>query len=191
MTIKNDLWLLEKYEDIIKPFCSKQVRTCLDYPVISYGVSSFGYDIRLANHDIRLINGMIGINPKNPDPEAFDDVKLISDKDGVYFWMPPHSYALGVSVEYFNIPNYITVNCLGKSTYARSGIMVNITPLEAGWRGWLTIEIANLSPAEVRVYADEGIAQLQFHEGEKCLTSYSDRNGKYHEQLHEVTLSKS
>ena len=156
--------------------------------IISYGLSSYGYDIRLSNHDFRIIGG----NHKDEiDPKRFDDncvfnIELTSN----YYWLPAHSYALGVSVESFNIPANTIAIAVGKSTYARCGILINVTPLEPEWTGHLTIEIANLTNFPCKIYANEGIAQLLFFQGEQCNTTYADRNGKYQNQPRSVVLPK-
>jgi dCTP deaminase len=174
---------------MISPFESKLIKEVGSDRVISYGLSSYGYDIRLCPTDFRLVCG----NSKDEiDPKSFDDTSVYKVEiiDNKYFWLPPHAYALGVSVEKFIMPDNVTAIALGKSTYARCGILVNVTPLEAGWSGHLTIEIANLTNAPCKIYANEGIAQLLFYQGQRCNTTYSERNGKYQNQPHSVVLPK-
>jgi len=161
--------------------------------VISYGLSSFGYDIRLAPYDFRIFRNIPGqpMDPKKFNTNFLVKVEPQVDADGYLFYvLPANSYALGVSLEHIEMPKNVTGVCLGKSTYARCGIIVNMTPIEAGWNGYLTIEISNSSAADAKVYATEGIAQILFFQGERCFVSYADRKGKYQSQGPEVTLSK-
>lgn len=160
-------------------------------PAISYGVSSYGYDIRLSPEEFWIFKHVPGtvVDPKNFDQGNLERAELHSDRNGEFFIIPAHSYGLGVSIERFQMPPTVTAICVGKSTYARTGIIANITPLEAGWTGYLTLEISNASSADCRVYANEGIAQLLFFEGEPCTTSYADRKGKYNDQVG-VTLAR-
>lgn len=185
---------LASTQNMICPFESTLKREVGDKKVISYGLSSYGYDITLSKSTLKLVgsktyddNEKLVIDPKSFSNKYLKDLNVT--KEG-YFLLPEHSYALGVSVEKFNIPPYITAIALGKSTYARSGILINVTPLEAGWKGYLTIEIANLTSLPCRVYSEEGIAQLLFFQGERCATSYSERCGKYQDQPSEVVLPK-
>ncbi|HAM51362.1 MAG TPA: dCTP deaminase [Nitrospiraceae bacterium] len=173
--IKSDRWIRDKASmGMITPFSEGQVRE----GVISYGVSSYGYDMRIAD-EFKIftnINTTI-VDPKNFDPKSFVDFK------GDICITPPNSFALGRSVEYFAIPRDILVICLGKSTYARCGIVVNVTPLEPEWEGHVTIEISNTTPLPAKIYAGEGIAQLLFLGGsEICEISYKDKAGKYQAQ---------
>lgn len=173
--IKNDRWIREMAsKGMIEPFSENQVRE----GVISFGVSSYGYDMRIAD-EFKIftnINNTI-VDPKNFDPRSFVDFK------GEVCIIPPNSFALGYSVEYFRIPRDVLVICLGKSTYARCGIVVNVTPLEPEWEGHVTIEISNTTPLPARIYANEGIAQLLFLGGEEvCQVSYADKAGKYQAQ---------
>ena len=158
--------------------------------VISYGTGSYGYDLRLAPHDFRIFRHLPGqvVNVKRFQPRSLEPAELLEDEDGEYFIIPANSYALGVALERLEIPDNIMVVCLGKSTYARAGIIANVTPAEAGWQGWLTLEFSNASSADCRIYANEGVLQLLFMEGETCRTTYSDRAGKYQGQLSEITL---
>lgn len=192
--LKNDSWILSS--GVVSPCEKKLIRGwdmgegagCL--PVLSYGLSSFGYDIRLSPDDFRIFRHQPGqvINPKEFNPSFLEQGRLQTDVYGQYFVLPGHSYGLGVALERLEVPENVTVVCLGKSTYARCGLIVNMTPAEAGWRGHLTLEFSNASSADCRVYANEGIAQLLFFEGEHCQVSYEDRKGKYQDQPHGVTL---
>ncbi|OGF53986.1 MAG: dCTP deaminase [Candidatus Fraserbacteria bacterium RBG_16_55_9] len=190
--LKNDRWIREMSlkHKMIEPFVEKQVGT----GVISYGLSSYGYDIRVAdefkifsNVNTRLIaeGKPIVVDPKNFDSGSFVDHK------GGFCIIPPSSFALGRSVEYFRIPRSVTALCVGKSTYARCGIVCNITPLEAEWEGHVTIEISNTTPLPAKIYAHEGICQVLFLEGDElCEVSYADRQGKYMSQKG-ITLPKA
>lgn len=173
--IKNDRWIREKARDgMIEPFNEEQV--CKG--VVSYGISSYGYDMRISDEFKIFTN----INTTVVDPKAFDPKSLVDFK-GAFCIIPPNSFALGRSVEYFRIPRDVLVICLGKSTYARCGIVVNVTPLEPEWEGHVTIEISNTTPLPARIYANEGIAQLIFLGAEElCETSYGDKTGKYQAQ---------
>ena len=163
---------LEK--SMIKPFEDRQVRK----GTISYGLSSYGYDIRIAD-EFKIftnINTTI-VDPKGFDPRSFVDVQ------GEVAVIPPNSFALGRSVEYFKIPRNVLTICVGKSTYARCGIITNVTPFEPEWEGYVTLEISNTTPLPAKIYANEGIAQVLFFESdEACETSYADRQGKYQGQ---------
>lgn len=188
--IKNDCWIKEQADSLIMPFHDYKVRY-ITYPVISYGCSSYGYDLTLSPDDFRIFQHVPGMIV---DPKAFDSACLQRaepDYDlvrGTSFILPAHTYALGVTVEHLRIPDNITALFIGKSTYARCGIIVNTTPGEAGWQGHLTLEISNSSGADVRIYANEGICQALFFEGEPCDQPYGD--GKYQQQGNGVTLAK-
>lgn len=192
--IKNAQWIIEQGEKLIKPFTSEKIRKIgLAYgflDTISYGVSGFGYDIRLSPKQFKVFRHIPGeiINPKAFNPEFLYNADLQSCADGDYFILPHHSYALGVSLEYIDIPDNIEVLFIGKSTYARCGIIVNMTPGEAGWKGHLTIEISNSSDADAMIYANEGICQALFFEGESTSLLYG--NSKYQNQNEEVTLAR-
>lgn len=177
---------------MISPFEPKLVRYVENLPVISYGLSSFGYDIRLSPLEFRVFRHIPGtvVDPKNFNSENLEPVKLHTDRNGKYFILPAHSYGLGVALEKLDIPNDITVLCIGKSTYARVGLIANLTPAEAGWRGHLTLEFSNSSSADCRIYASEGVVQLLFLEGEPCSVSYENRRGKYQDQPEQVIFSK-
>ncbi len=161
-------------------------------PVISYGLSSYGYDIRLSPVEFRIFRHIPGtvVDPKKFNPYNLEPTQLHADDNGSYFILPAHSYGLGVALERLEVPGNITVICIGKSTYARCGIIANLTPAEAAWRGHLTLEFSNSSSADCRIYADEGVVQLLFLEGEPCATSYDARKGKYQDQQEIVTLAK-
>ena len=174
--IKSDRWIrrMAGEKGMIKPFEDRQVRK----GGISYGLSSYGYDIRIAD-EFKIftnINTTI-VDPKSFDPRSFVDVQ------GQVAVIPPNSFALGRSVEYFKIPRNVLTICVGKSTYARCGIITNVTPFEPEWEGYVTLEISNTTPLPAKIYANEGIAQVLFFESdESCETSYADRQGKYQGQ---------
>ena len=167
--LKNDIWITEQAsKGMLKPFQSKLIRH-LDpeqkkKAVLSYGCSSYGYDLRLSSNEFLIFRHVPGtvMNPKNFNPKNLERTPLHNDKDGDYFILPAHSYGLGVALERMRVPENITVICLGKSTYARLGIIVNTTPAEAGWEGHLTLEFSNSSGADCRIYANEGICQILF-----------------------------
>ena len=183
MAIKADRWIREMSlkHDMISPFVDDQVRK----GVVSYGLSSYGYDIRVADEFkvFTNINNTL-IDPKNFDPLSFVDIKSNT------CIVPPNSFALARTVEYFRIPRNVLTICLGKSTYARCGIIVNVTPFEPEWEGYVTLEFSNTTPLPAKIYANEGIAQVIFFESDEvCETSYKDRGGKYQGQQG-VTLPK-
>ncbi len=191
--IKNDKWILEMArQGMIKPFEEELVSHIEERRVVSYGLSSYGYDIRLSPKDFRIFRHIPGtiVDPKNFNPQNLEKEELLTDENGQYFLLPAQSYALGVAVEYIEVPEHISVLCIGKSTYARTGCIANLTPAEAGWKGHLTLEISNSSHADCRIYANEGIVQLIFFEGEPCQMSYSKRKGKYQNQAEEVTMPR-
>jgi dCTP deaminase len=183
MSIKSDRWIarMAREHRMIDPFSDSQVRE----GVISYGVSSYGYDIRVADEFKIFTN----INSTIVDPKRFDQQSFVDFKGDVCI-VPPNSFALARTVEYFRIPRNILTICVGKSTYARCGIIVNVTPFEPEWEGTATLEISNTTPLPAKIYANEGIAQVVFFEaGEVCQTSYADKKGKYQAQR-EITLPK-
>jgi len=181
---------------MIDPFVPSLVREVdrdgVTNRVISYGQSSYGYDIRLSSNDFQIFRHIPGtvVDPKNFSPANLEPAQLNSDEQGDYFTLPAHSYGLGVAVERLEVPDNVTVICIGKSTYARCGIIANLTPAEAGWRGHLTLEFSNSSSADTRIYANEGVVQLLFFEGEPCEVCYETRRGKYQGQEERVTLAK-
>ena len=191
--IKNDIWIrAQAAQGMIDPFEPQLMRLVEGQPVISFGMSSFGYDIRLSAADFRIFRHIPGtvVDPKNFNPHNLEPTQLHKDDSGSYFILPAHSYGLGVAVERLAIPPNVTVLCIGKSTYARAGIIANLTPGEAGWCGHLTLEFSNSSSADCRIYANEGIVQLLFFEGEDCDISYETRRGKYQNQPQAVTLPR-
>lgn len=179
MNPQSDRWIREMAQNhrMIEPFVGHQVREASGKKVISYGLSSYGYDIRVANtfKVFTNINNSI-VDPKNFREETFVDVT--TDECII----PPNSFALAVSIEYFRIPTNVLTFCIGKSTYARCGIIVNVTPFEPGWEGTVTLEISNTTPLPAKIYANEGLAQVIFYQGEPCEVSYADRKGKYMNQ---------
>ncbi len=197
--IKNDIWITAMAQKgMISPFEPSLrskfplISSLPKQSVISYGLSSYGYDICLSPSEFRIFRHIPGtvIDPKNFNPQNLEPTQLHTDASGSYFILPAHSYGLGVALEKINVPNNITVICIGKSTYARCGIIANLTPAEAGWRGHLTLEFSNSSSTDCRLYALEGVVQLLFLEGEPCAISYADRQGKYQDQSEVVTLAK-
>lgn len=191
MTILNDTQIAQlAKEGMITPFSPTLIGK--DQNVISYGLSSYGYDIRLSPKVFGVFHHIPGqiIDPKKFDPKHLEPADLHNDEQGEYFILPGNSYGLGVATERLNIPRNITVICVGKSTYARTGIIANLTPAEAGWRGHLTLEFSNSSSADCRIYANEGIVQLLFFDGDPCGVSYKDRNGKYQDQAEQITLPR-
>ncbi len=191
--IKNDTWITQMAsKGMISPFEAKLVRRVEWGPVISFGLSSFGYDIRLSPVEFRVFRHIPGtvVDPKNFNPENLEPVHLHTDLNGSFFILPAHSYGLGVALERLEVPSDITVLCIGKSTYARVGLIANLTPAEAGWCGHLTLEFSNSSSADCRIYANEGVVQLLFLEGERCAVSYEARQGKYQDQPETVTLAR-
>lgn len=189
MSIKSDKWIrrMAEQHDMISPFVADQVRgTSRQNKIISYGTSSYGYDVRCADEFkiFHNINSAV-VDPKKFDPNSFVDVK--SD----VCIIPPNSFCLARTVEYLKIPRNVLTVCLGKSTYARCGIIVNVTPLEPEWEGHVTLEFSNTTPLPAKIYANEGVAQFLFFESdEECDVSYADRGGKYQGQKG-VTLPKA
>ncbi len=176
MAIKSDSWIRKMAEEerMIEPFVNGQVRD----GVISYGLSSYGYDIRVSN-DFKIFTNVHSaiVDPKDFNPQSFVDYH------GDICVIPPNSFVLAQTVEYFRIPRNVLTICLGKSTYARCGLIVNVTPFEPEWEGFVTLEISNTTPLPARIYANEGIAQVLFFESDQiCEVSYADRKGKYQNQ---------
>jgi dCTP deaminase len=190
--IKNDKWILEECKKgMIQPYETQLVKYN-NGKRISYGLSSYGYDISLSDTEFwvfRNDNNTV-VNPKNFIRTNLESVPLQKDEYGEFFVIPAHSYGLGVALEKITMPDNVTAVCVGKSTYARVGLIANITPVEAGWSGHLTLEFSNSSGADCRIYANEGIAQLLFFEGETCSTSYSQRQGKYQDQPEKVVFAR-
>lgn len=183
MGLKSDFWIKKQSieNDMIKPFCENNIGE----GVVSYGLSSYGYDIRVAN-EFKIFTNIGGTVV---DPKKFDKNNVV-DFIGDICIIPPNSFALARTVEYFKMPKDVLAICLGKSTYARCGIIVNVTPFEPGFEGNITIEISNTTPLPAKIYANEGIAQVLFIQGdEQCCKSYADKNGKYQKQ-NGITLPK-
>jgi len=180
MSIKSDRWIrrMAETQRMIEPFEPGQVKQVDGRPVVSFGTSSYGYDIRCSSEFKIFTN----INSTIVDPKSFDEKSFVDFKGEVCI-IPPNSFALARTVEYFRIPRDVLVLCLGKSTYARCGIIVNVTPLEPEWEGHVTLEFSNTTPLPAKIYANEGVAQVIFFESdEPCETSYRDRGGKYQGQ---------
>ena len=176
MGLKSDKWIREKSlnEEMITPFCEGLIGE----GVVSYGLSSYGYDIRVSDEFKIFTN----INAEVVDPKDFNQNNVVDFKGDVCI-VPPNSFALARTIEYFKMPRDTLAICLGKSTYARCGIIVNVTPFEPGFEGHITIEISNTTPLPAKIYANEGIAQVLFLQGdEQCETTYADRSGKYQSQ---------
>ncbi len=176
MSIKSDRWIrrMALEHRMIEPFEEKQVR----HGAISFGLSSYGYDMRVA----RSFRIFTNVNSAIVDPKNFDEGSFVEFEGDVCI-IPPNSFALATSIEYFRIPRNVMTICVGKSTYARCGIITNVTPFEPEWEGHVTLEISNTSPLPAKIYADEGISQVLFFESdEDCEISYADRKGKYQKQ---------
>jgi dCTP deaminase len=195
--LKNDRWIREQAaQGMIEPFEPSLVRhleaETRQGPVLSFGCSSYGYDLRLSPKEFLIFRHIPGtvMNPKRFNPANLEPTALNEDEDGQFFILPAHSYGLGVALEKLRVPPNITGVCLGKSTVARLGIILNATPAEAGWQGHLTLEFSNSSGADCRVYAGEGICQLLFLEGEPCETTYDARQGKYQGQPERVVPAR-
>lgn len=188
MSIKSDRWIrrMATEHGMIEPFEPQQVRETGGQPIVSYGTSSYGYDVRCSTEFKIFTN----IDSAIVDPKAFSPSSFV-DKVAAVCVIPPNSFALARTVEYFRIPRNVLTICLGKSTYARCGIIVNVTPLEPEWEGHVTLEFSNTTPLPAKIYANEGVAQMLFLESdEECETSYKDRGGKYQCQRG-VTLPKA
>lgn len=202
MSIKNDTWIKSAAQKgMITPFHPHLVRRIdyddIDSPtskkVISYGLSSYGYDLRLSHLEFKVFRRPSPdfiVDPKKFDPRTLVPLPIQGDESGEFFILPAHTYGLGLTTERLEIPKNITAIFIGKSTYARCGIIANLTPGEANWRGHLTLEISNSSDADCRIYANEGIVQALFFEGEPCEVNYDTRNGKYQDQGESITLAK-
>ena len=187
MTIKSDSWIkkMAGEENMISPFEPDQIKSLAGNKVISYGTSSYGYDVRCSSNFKVFTN----INSAVVDPKKFDTNSFV-DYEGDTCIIPPNSFALASTIEYFKIPRSVLTICLGKSTYARCGIIVNVTPLEPEWEGHVTLEFSNTTTLPAKIYANEGVAQMLFFESDTvCETSYKDRGGKYQKQTG-VTLPR-
>lgn len=188
MAIKSDKWIRRMALEygMIEPFSGEQVRHSNDKKIVSFGTSSYGYDVRCADQFLIFTN----INSAIVDPKAFDEKSFIEYKGEVCI-IPPNSFVLAHTIEYFRIPRNVLTICVGKSTYARCGIIVNVTPLEPEWEGHVTLEFSNTTNLPAKIYANEGVAQMLFLESDEiCETSYKDRQGKYQGQRG-VTLPKT
>jgi len=191
MSIKSDKWIRRMAQEhgMIEPFVPGQVKEVNGERIVSYGTSSYGYDIRCADEFKVFTN----INTTIVDPKNFDEGSFVDVSGKGYCIIPPNSFALARTVEYFRIPRNALTVCLGKSTYARCGIIVNVTPFEPEWEGYVTLEFSNTTPLPAKIYANEGVAQVLFFEADAddvCETSYGDRNGKYQGQVG-VTLPRT
>ena len=187
MSIKSDKWIrrMAAEQNMIEPFEPGQVKEVDGRRIVSYGTSSYGYDIRCAD-EFKLFTNL---NSTIVDPKEFDEKNFVNVK-GEFVVIPPNSFALARTIEYFRIPRNVLTICLGKSTYARCGILVNVTPFEPEWEGFVTLEFSNTTPLPAKIYANEGVAQVVFFESDEvCETSYKDRGGKYQGQVG-VTLPK-
>ena len=183
MSIKSDKWIrkMSLNEEMISPFVDNQIRK----GTISYGLSSYGYDIRVSDEYKVFTN----VNNSVVDPKKFDEKSFIDYKGDICI-VPPNSFALARSIEYFKIPRSVLTVCLGKSTYARCGIIVNVTPFEPEWEGHVTLEISNTTPLPAKIYSNEGLCQVLFFESDEiCEKSYKDKKGKYQNQRG-ITLAK-
>jgi dCTP deaminase len=184
MSLQSDKWIrrMAFEHKMIEPFAATQVREANGKKLVSYGLSSYGYDLRVAE-EFKVFTNVYNsiVDPKHFRPEAFVDIR------GEACVIPPNSFALARSVEYFRIPRNVLTLCIGKSTYARCGIIVNVTPFEPEWEGYVTLEISNTTPLPAKIYAGEGLAQVLFFVAEEvCEVSYADRKGKYMKQM-EIT----
>ena len=193
--IKNDKWIRgQATKGMIAPFEPGMIRNLNNHKVFSYGTGSYSYDLRLSAKEFKIFRHVPGsiINPKAFDPRHMEDATLHTDEYGEYFILPAHTYGLGVALERLEVPDNIQVMCMGKSSYARVGAIVNMTPAEPKWCGHLTLEISNSSCADIRIYANEGICVLLFFEGDTCEVSYDVRpdGGKYQNQLEEITYTR-
>ena len=189
MAIKSDKWIkdMAKNQGMIEPFQENQIKSNGNGRIVSYGTSSYGYDVRCADEFKVFTN----INSSMVDPKNFDDQSFVDMIKSDVCTIPPNSFALARTVEYFRIPRQVLTLCLGKSTYARCGIIVNVTPLEPEWEGHVTLEFSNTTSLPAKIYANEGVAQFIFLESDEvCETSYKDRDGKYQGQKG-VTLPKT
>ena len=188
MSIKSDSWIRRMADEnkMIEPFEAEQISSMEGNRIISYGTSSYGYDIRCSDEFKIFTN----INSAVVDPKNFDESSFV-DYQGDVCIIPPNSFTLARTIEYFRIPRNVLTICLGKSTYARCGIIVNVTPFEPEWEGYVTLEFSNTTPLPAKIYANEGVAQVIFFEAnEPCEVSYKDRRGKYQGQTG-VTLPKA
>lgn len=177
---------------MIRPFIPESVRHSESSARLSYGLSGYGYDLRLSPKEFRIFRHVPGtvVDPKAFNPAYLDRTELHQDAHGSFFILPARSYGLGVAAEELRMPPDLLGLCVGKSSYARCGIIANLTPVEAGWHGYLTLEFSNASAADCRIYANEGVVQVLFLRGLPCATSYDSRQGKYQGQPEAITLPK-
>ena len=190
MTLLSDIEISRLAQaGMITPYLGSLIRD----GAISYGASSYGYDLRLSSKEFLIFRHVPGtvVDPKAFTTANLEPAALHHDERGDFFILPGHSYGLGVALEHLHLPPDITALFIGKSTYARCGVIANLTPGEAGWRGHLTLEFSNSSGADCRLYANEGVVQALFFRGEPCSTSYEDRAGKYQDQPAAVTLARA
>ncbi len=188
MALQSDRWIrrMAQVHGMIEPFVDTQIRENEGEKIISFGLSSYGYDLRVSDEFKVFTN----VNNSIIDPKDFNENAFVNVQSNVCI-IPPNSFALARSVEYFRIPRDVLTLCIGKSTYARCGIIVNVTPFEPEWEGFVTLEISNTTPLPAKIYANEGLAQVLFYQAaESCEVSYADRCGKYMGQL-EITLPRA
>jgi len=188
MSLKSDKWIrkMSNEHKMIEPFCPTLVKEQDGDKIVSYGLSSYGYDLRVSNKFKIFTN----VHSTVVDPKNFQSSSFLDIETDVCI-VPPNSFALAVSVERFKIPRDVLTLCIGKSTYARCGIIVNVTPFEPEWEGYVTLEISNTTPLPAKIYANEGLAQVIFYQSdEQCETSYADRRGKYMDQEMEATVPR-
>lgn len=193
MILNDDEILARAETGMITPYLSTSVNKAGEDKLLSFGVSSYGYDVRLSSERFRIFSNLnaLLIDPKSPSENTLIDAVIHTTLGREkYVIIPPHSYGLGSTIETFDIPRDIMIICLGKSTYARHGIIINVTPIEPGFKGQVVIEIANTTPLPAKVYLEEGIAQFLFFQGNPCSVSYGDRNGKYQHQTG-ITLGRA
>ncbi len=178
---------------MIQPFHDSLIRRVEERSVLSFGLGSYGYDLRLSSKEFMIFRHVPGkvVDPKAFTPESLERAELHEDEHGHFFILPGRSYGLGVAVERLCMPKDVSALCVGKSTYARCGIIANVTPSEAGWEGHLTLEFSNSSAADCRIYADEGVVQMVFFQGEPCAVCYDHRTGKYQHQTEQITLPRA
>lgn len=188
--ILNDRQIIELAEQgMITPFCRESVKQVNGIKALSFGVSCFGYDLQVSDEFKILKKGVEPIDPKRSDPEQWETLPVHEDETGRYVLIPPHSFVLGRSVEYWRIPPDIVTIAVAKSSYARCGIIPNVTPFEPGWEGIVTLEISNTTDRYAKVYAGEGLVQVLFFRGERPLRTYTEKGGRYQGQMG-ITLSR-
>jgi dCTP deaminase len=178
---------------MIQPFVGSLVRKVGGKAALSFGLCSYGYDLRLSPKEFKVFRHVPGtvVDPKDFNPRNLEPADLQKDRHGSFFVLPARSYGLGVAMEKLVLPGNVSAICVGKSTYARCGIIANVTPAEAGWSGHLTLEFSNSSAADCRIYAAEGVVQMLFFQGNPCSVSYEKRQGKYQNQKQKITLPRA